>query len=96
VEGEEFSTKKKMKLTKQQLKQIIKEELKTLVNETGAGANPVLEQVERLIEAIEASGPADPENEGDWEALMGTYPRLLKAIYDSGFRISSLIPWDVE
>jgi len=86
-----------MKLTKSKLKQLIEEEVSNVVVPgSGGGADPIVEQVKALIEAIEAAGPQSPSNEMDWETLMGTYPELLRAIFKSGFRVAQLIPWDAQ
>jgi|ETNvirenome_6_85_1030632.scaffolds.fasta_scaffold146202_2 hypothetical protein len=89
-----------MKITKQQLKQIIKEEVKILINETDDGhEEQELEglpgQVMALAAAINAAGDT-PRDEREFEVLRGAYQNLLRAIYESGLRVSSLIPWDAE
>jgi len=89
-----------MKITKQRLKQIIQEEVKILINETDDGHEEqelegLPRQVVELAKAVTAAGLA-PRDGAEQEVLLGAYQNLLRAIYKSGLRVSSLIPWDAE
>ena len=129
-----------MKITKQRLKQIIKEELNRLheiddplssrglprsreidrLRDIGASTvgkggfappgplpsdgegddsdeepKTLPKQVLDLAAAIRGAGDP-PRDEQKFEVLHAAYQDLLRAIYESGLRVSSLIPWDAE